>query len=167
MQATSIVGSQDSWWPSLRRLWFGVVSSGNRLLSRLILLCVSFTAIAVDKVQAAPFDEATEQYRRFMIADMDQALAGVRALRDRMNAYDIPAAKKAWIDARVGWERSEVFTAGFIPDLDDAIDAWPDAKAGFHGIEAQLFGANRADVGDQMDLLILHMTEADDGPRYG
>ena len=139
------------------------VSSGNGLaFSRLILLCVSFTAIAVDKVQAAPFDEATEQYRRFMIADMDQALAGVRALRDCVNARDIPAAKKAWIEARIGWERSEVFTAGFIPELDDAIDAWPDAVTGFHGIEVKLFAANRDDFGVELNQLILYLTEAED-----
>jgi iron uptake system component EfeO len=142
------------------------VSSGNGLaFSRLILLCVSFTAIAVDKVQAAQFDEVTEQYRRFMIADMDQALAGARALRDCVNARDIPAAKKAWIEARIGWERSEVFTAGFIPELDDAIDAWPDAVTGFHGIEVKLFAANRDDFGVELNQLILHLTEAEDRIR--
>ena len=97
-----------------------------------------------------------------MIADMDRALAGAQTLRDRIKANDIPGAKKAWIDARVGWERSEVFTSGFIPDLDDAIDAWPDAVTGFHGMEVKLFGANSGDVGDEMDKLIVHLTDADE-----
>jgi iron uptake system component EfeO len=143
------------------------VSSGNGLAFwRLILLGVVFAAVAIDEVGAAPFDEATEQYRRFMIADMDQALAGARVLRDQVNASDIAAAKKAWIEARIGWERSEVFTAGFIPELDDAIDAWPDAVTGFHGIEVKLFGASREDdLSDELNQLILHLTEADDRIR--
>jgi iron uptake system component EfeO len=128
----------------------------------MIVFCVAFAAIAVNKVQAAAFDEATEQYRRLMIADMDQALAGSRQLRDCLAANDIAAARKAWIKARIGWERSEVFTSAFIPELDDAIDAWPDATAGFHGIEAKLFGANPGDFGDVPDTLIAHLTEADE-----
>jgi iron uptake system component EfeO len=142
------------------------VSNGNvRGFGRLAVLCVVFATAAAHQLHAAPFDEATDRYRRFMIADMDRALAGVYALRDRINANDIPGAKKAWIDARIGWERSEVFTSGFIPELDDAIDAWPDAVAGFHGMEVKLFGANPGDVGDQMDTLILHLTEADERIR--
>jgi iron uptake system component EfeO len=82
-----------------------------------------------------------------MIADMDRALAGAQVLRDRINANDVSGARKAWIDARIGWERSEVFTSGFIPELDDAIDAWPDAVAGFHGMEVKLFGGNPGHVG--------------------
>jgi iron uptake system component EfeO len=127
-------------------------------------LCI-LLAIPAAAARSAPLDEATEGYRRLMIADMDQALAGAQALRERLDADDVPGAKKAWIAARVGWERSEVFTAGFIPDLDDAIDAWPDATAGFHGIEARLFGGNRTDVGDQMAMLIVHLTEADQRVR--
>jgi hypothetical protein len=38
--------------------------------------------------------------------------------------------------------RSEVFTSGFVPELDSQIDAVPDATTGFHAIEAKLFGAN-------------------------
>lgn len=116
-------------------------------------------------VHAASLDEATERYRALLITDMDQALAGTRLLKDRIDANDLAGAKKAWIDARVGWERSEVFTAGFIPDLDDAIDAWPDAVAGFHGIEAKLFGSNRIDVGGELDVLIARLAEADDRVR--
>ena len=71
------------------------------------------------------------------------------------------AREQAWIDARVGWERSEVFTSGFVPELDEAIDAWPDAAAGFHGIEAQLFGADPADVGDKADALIAQLADLD------
>jgi iron uptake system component EfeO len=90
--------------------------------ARLALPCIVVAVLATTaapKIHAASFDEATERYRGLMIADMDRALAGAQTLRDRIKANDIPGAKKAWI----GWERSEVFTSGFIPELDDAIDA--------------------------------------------
>ena len=38
-------------------------------------------------------------------------------------------------------ERSEVFTSGFVPELDQSIDAWPDATKGFHAVENGLFGS--------------------------
>jgi iron uptake system component EfeO len=140
------------------------VSSGKGLF-RLTAFCVAFAAVAAHEAHAAPIDEATERYRGLMIADMDRALAGSRQLRDHIAANDIPAARKAWIEARVGWERSEVFTSAFIPELDDAIDAWPDAVAGFHGIEAKLFGADPGNFGDVPDILIAHLTEADEQLR--
>jgi iron uptake system EfeUOB component EfeO/EfeM len=96
-----------------------------------------------------------------MITDIDQALAGARDMRGRIVAHDIPDAQKAWIDARVGWERSEVFTSGFVPQLDGAIDAWPDAVAGFHGIEAKLFGADPSNLGDETNTLIRNLVELD------
>jgi iron uptake system component EfeO len=115
----------------------------------------------VSVVHAAPLDETIEHYRPYMINDIDQALVGAREMRDRMNANDIAGARKAWVDARVGWERSEVFTSGFVPQLDDAIDAWPDAVTGFHGIEAKLFSADPSNVQGETDALIGHLTELD------
>src|SRR6202012_628218 len=90
----------------------------------------------------------------YMIEGIGQALSGARDLRERIAASDLAGAKKAWISARAGWERSEVFTAGFVPELDAEIDAWPNASSGFHAIEAALFGAGRADVGHDADTLV-------------
>jgi iron uptake system component EfeO len=112
--------------------------------------------------RAATPDEAIESYRAYLIGDIDQALAGVRALRDRVDASDVAGAQKAWIEARIGWERSEVFTSGFVPELDSAIDAWPDAASGFHGIEAKLFGAaDGSDLRSETDDLIGHLAALD------
>jgi iron uptake system component EfeO len=116
---------------------------------------------AATAANAELLDKPVEHYRQYMIEDIDQALAGTRELRERIIAHDISGARKAWIDARVGWERSEVFTSGFVPDLDEAIDAWPDATTGFHAIEAKLFGADPTDVGEETDALILHLTDLD------
>jgi iron uptake system EfeUOB component EfeO/EfeM len=106
---------------------------------------------------AAPLDDAAERYRPHMIEGIGQALAGARDLRERVVAKDLAGAKKAWISARAGWERSEVFTAGFVPELDAKIDAWPNADSGFHAIEAKLFGAGRTDVESDTDALVEHL----------
>ena len=68
-------------------------------------------------------------------------------------------AKQAWIDARIGWERSEVFTGGFVPELDQKIDAWPNGLVGFHAIEAKLFGAGKTDAGPEVDALLESVSE--------
>ena len=108
---------------------------------------------------AAGLDEGVERYRRYLIEDIGQALNGTRTLRERIAANDLDGAKRAWIEARVGWERSEVFTSGFVPELDQQIDAWPDAVHGFHGIEAKLFGANRTDAEEETDALLTHLAD--------
>ena len=106
---------------------------------------------------AAPLDDGAERYRPYMIEGIGQALTGAQHLRERITAKDLPGAKKAWISARAGWERSEVFTAGFVPELDEQIDAWPKADSGFHAIEAKLFGAGRTDVESETDALVDHL----------
>lgn len=118
--------------------------------------------IAAPAAQAgACFSQEIERYRPYLIRDIDQSLAGARDMRSRIAAHDIAGAQKAWIDARAGWERSEVFTGGFVPRLDDAIDAWPDAVAGFHGIEARLFSANPSGLDDETAALIGNLAELD------
>jgi iron uptake system EfeUOB component EfeO/EfeM len=94
-----------------------------------------------------------------MIEGIGSALAGARDLRERVAAKDLAGARKAWLSARAGWERSEVFTAGFVPELDAQIDAWPNADSGFHAIEAKLFGAGITDVGSDTDVLVAHLDE--------
>jgi iron uptake system EfeUOB component EfeO/EfeM len=64
-----------------------------------------------------------------------------------------------------GWERSEVFTSGFVPELDSEIDAWPDATTGFHAIEAKLFGAGTTDVAGDADALVMHLDDLHDRLR--
>jgi iron uptake system EfeUOB component EfeO/EfeM len=106
---------------------------------------------------ATPLDDAAERYRPYMIEGIGQALKGARDLREHIAARDLPGAEKAWISARAGWERSEVFTAGFVPELDAQIDAWPNAVGGFHAIEAKLFGAGSTDTLGDADDLVRHL----------
>jgi iron uptake system EfeUOB component EfeO/EfeM len=113
--------------------------------------------MSVRATNAASLDDAAERYRPYMIEGIGQALTGARDLRERVAAKDLAGARKAWISARAGWERSEVFTAGFVPELDAKIDAWPNADSGFHAIEAKLFGAGRTDVESDTDALVEHL----------
>jgi iron uptake system component EfeO len=132
---------------------------GSRAFLRLAAFAVAWPAALPAK--AGPLDAAVERYRPYLIADIDHALAGARDMRARLTAGDLAGAQKAWIDARVGWERSEVFTSVFVPRLDAAIDAWPDAVAGFHGIEANLFGGDPSTAGAATDALIANLTDLD------
>jgi iron uptake system component EfeO len=127
-----------------------------RLLSGLALVCATLAAFAAS--QAEPLDGAAERYRPLMAEEIDHSLAGARALRDALIANNLEAAQQAWIAARVGWERAEVFTSGFT-ELDREIDAWPNAVTGFHAIEAKLFGAQRMDIQPETDALIFHLTD--------
>jgi iron uptake system EfeUOB component EfeO/EfeM len=104
-------------------------------------------------------DDATERYRPYAIEGIGSALSGARDLRARVAAKDLSGARKAWLSARAGWERSEVFTAGFVPELDALIDAWPNADSGFHTIEAKLFGAGQTDVEADTDALVRNLDE--------
>jgi iron uptake system component EfeO len=129
--------------------------------TRSAAVCLLLVAVAGPAVASESLDSAVERYRPKMIDDIYRSLAGARELQVRIAAGDLPGAQQAWIDARAGWERSEVFTGGFVPDLDAAIDSWPDAVAGFHGIEVKLFGANSFNVGVEVEELISHLAEVD------
>jgi iron uptake system EfeUOB component EfeO/EfeM len=122
-----------------------------------LLVVVALAAPA--RAGATPLEDAAETYRRQLIDDIGQSLTGARTLRGRIAVGDLDGARQAWIDARVGWERSEVFTSGFVPALDKEIDAWPNALHGFHGIETMLFGPTRADAGEETDALIARLAD--------
>jgi iron uptake system component EfeO len=138
----------------------------RRAISRMKPLCAPILGLLVmgagpSNADTSPLDAAAERYRSYMIEDIGHALTGARAMRNFIGSNDLGGAKQAWIDSRVGWERSEVFTSGFVPELDEQIDAWPNADHGFHGIEARLFGAGLTDAGDETDRLIAHLSDLD------
>ena len=111
---------------------------------------------------AAATDDPVERYRSYLIENVGQTLAGARTLRERIAAKDLDGARRAWVEARVGWERSEVFTGGFVSDLDDKIDGWPDATTGFHAVEATLFVKGTTDgLAPEADKLVLWLTDLD------
>ena len=128
-----------------------------------LLFSLTFRAGALVAAASAPptpsLDVAAERYRPQLTSAVEQCLADVKSMRARMLANDLEGAQRAWIAARVGWERAEVFTSGFTSELDAEIDAWPSAVSGFHFIEARLFGARRTDAIAATDALIFHLTD--------
>jgi iron uptake system EfeUOB component EfeO/EfeM len=120
---------------------------------------VGIGLVAAEPGRAASLDEGVEHYRAYLIADVDRTLMSAKRLRDSAAAGDLTAAKQAWIEARIGWERSEVFTTGFVPELDRDIDAWPNGLVGFHAIEARLFGASQTDFANEVNGLLLRLAE--------
>ena len=136
-----------------------VLNKGAASWMRSFVLGTIVALAVVPQGRAAPLEAAAENYRHYLIDDIGWALANARALRDCLSAHDPDGARKAWVAARVGWERSEVFTGGFVPELDQAIDAWPNASHGFDGIEANLFGASGTDAGAETDVLIGHLAD--------
>jgi iron uptake system component EfeO len=141
------------------RAYFGAGVARARRVLTIVAFCLG-VLIALP-CRADPLDDAAERYRPYMVEQIDQSLAGARALRDRLAANDTDGAKREWIAARVGWERAEVFTSGFVPELDAEIDAWPNATLGFHAIEAELFGRESGKIDEQTDALIYHLADLD------
>ena len=122
-------------------------------------MTLSAAVSGMEPAGAATLDDGAAQYRSHLINDADRTLANARALAADAAAGDLVGAKRAWIEARVGWERSEVFTGGFVPELDRDIDAWPNGAIGFHAIEAKLFGANRTDFENEANELIRNLSQ--------
>ncbi|WP_456660753.1 imelysin family protein [Bradyrhizobium sp. JR3.5] len=82
-----------------------------------VTACLALLAASagVRAANAGALEDGAERYRPYLIEGVASALAGARALRERAAAADLPGARKAWLSARAGWERSEVFTAGLRP----------------------------------------------------
>jgi iron uptake system component EfeO len=131
----------------------------SRWASILSIAALGAALIGTEPGRAATLDDGAEQYRSHLIADVDRTLASVRTLAASAAAGDLAGAKQAWIEARIGWERSEVFTTAFVPELDRDIDAWPNGVIGFHAIEAKLFGANRTDFENEANGLVRNLSE--------
>jgi iron uptake system component EfeO len=97
---------------------------------------------APDEALLAGLDARAAVFKdKVAAADIESVVEGVQRMSDALQKGDIAAARKAWIEARVGWERSEIFTADLFPDFDKFIDTWPDATTGFHAIEVKLFAS--------------------------
>jgi iron uptake system EfeUOB component EfeO/EfeM len=136
----------------------GLARAVNAATGILLVLLIS----CADSARAAAPDDAVERYRPYLIEGIGEALAGARDLQQKIAAHDLAGARRAWLAARAGWERSEVFTAGFVPELDSEIDAWPNATTGFHAIEARLFGAGTTDDAAEADALVKHLSDLHD-----
>jgi iron uptake system component EfeO len=108
---------------------------------------------------ALPLETAAAAFKPYVLDQISSCLKSVKSMGERVAAHDLAGAQQSWLEARSGWEGSEVITNEFFPDLDRKIDAWPDAEKGFHAIEAKLFGAHDVKVLPETRELISNLTE--------
>ncbi|MEU1469804.1 iron uptake system protein EfeO [Streptomyces sp. NPDC005761] len=89
-------------------------------------------------------DKAVAAYRTYVQAQADETLPKVKVFTDAVAAGDIEAAKKAYADSRIGWERTEPVAESF-GDIDPKVDVREDGLedgqkwTGWHRLEKALW----------------------------
>ncbi|WP_406860593.1 iron uptake system protein EfeO [Streptomyces sp. HUAS MG47] len=101
-------------------------------------------------------DAAVAAYRQYVQAQADETLPKVKVFTDAVRAGNIEAAKKAYADSRIGWERTEPVAESF-GDIDPKVDVREDgleagqdpAKdwTGWHRLEKALWQDKK--IGDR------------------
>ena len=116
-------------------------------------------AAAAPGARATALDDGVASYTARAVAQIDRARDGAVRLQQRIAAHDLAGARAAWLESHVDWERSETFTGELYGDLDEAIDPWPDAKSGYHLIEARLFAGDPSGIEPAVAALAAKLTE--------
>ena len=70
-------------------------------------------------------------------------ITGAQGLAQAVQARDLNATRKAWLETHAIWMRCEAFTADLFPGLETKINGTDDPKTGFHVIEKSLFARSR------------------------
>ncbi|MFF9910759.1 iron uptake system protein EfeO [Streptomyces sp. NPDC013457] len=117
---------------------------------------VTVTGGAAAAKRSPEMDAAVAAYRQYVQAQADGTLPKVKVFTDAVRAGDVEAAKKAYADSRIGWERTEPVAESF-GDIDPKVDVREDgleegqdpAKdwTGWHRLEKALWQDNK--IGDR------------------
>ncbi|MEV5971085.1 iron uptake system protein EfeO [Streptomyces sp. NPDC051921] len=101
-------------------------------------------------------DAAVAAYRQYVQAQADETLPKVKVFTDAVRAGDVEAAKKAYADSRIGWERTEPVAESF-GDIDPKVDVREDGLeagqnpatdwTGWHRLEKALWQDKK--IGDR------------------
>ncbi|MFB8211435.1 iron uptake system protein EfeO [Streptomyces sp. NPDC056010] len=89
-------------------------------------------------------DKAVAAYRTYVQAQADETLPKVKVFTDAVAAGDVEAAKKAYANSRIGWERTEPVAESF-GDIDPKVDVRADGLedgqkwTGWHRLEKALW----------------------------
>ncbi|MFI2348816.1 iron uptake system protein EfeO [Streptomyces sp. NPDC019443] len=89
-------------------------------------------------------DAAVAAYRKYVQTQADETLPKAKVFADAVKAGDIEAAKKAYADSRIGWERTEPVAESF-GDIDPKVDLREDGLekgqkwTGWHTLEKALW----------------------------
>ena len=121
------------------------------------VFALGFIAFAAPPAQADALAIGANNYKPYAVEHIGIALTGARQLQAAVKAGHVKAAQAAWIKSRRGWEAAELITGEFFAKLDEAIDAWPDAKHGYHAIEAALFSGKLDGVAQPADGLVANL----------
>ncbi|MFJ9579365.1 iron uptake system protein EfeO [Streptomyces sp. NPDC101191] len=110
-------------------------------------------------------DAAVAAYRQYVQAQADETLPKVKLFTDAVRAGDVEAAKKAYAESRIGWERTEPVAESF-GDIDPKVDVREDGLeagqnpatdwTGWHRLEKALWqdkkiGAREKQLADLLD----------------
>ncbi|WP_338676320.1 iron uptake system protein EfeO [Streptomyces sp. SCSIO 30461] len=109
-------------------------------------------------------DKAVAAYRTYVQQQADETLPKAKVFTDAVRAGDIEAAKRAYADSRIGWERTEPVAESF-GDIDPKVDLREDGVAdlepgqtwgGWHRLEKALWqekkiGAEEKAFADTLD----------------
>ena len=126
------------------------------------LLAFAFVTVSAGPAVAADaLAKGAADYKPFAVEHIGIALTGAQELQAAVKAGDLKAAQAAWIKSRKGWEAAEPITGEFFPKLDEAIDAWPDAKQGYHAVEAALFSGKLDGLAAPVAGLVANLAEFD------
>jgi iron uptake system component EfeO len=124
------------------------------------LLAFALVAFAAPRADAAdPLAKGASDYKPFAVEHIGIAVGGAKELQAALKAGNAKSAQEAWIKSRKGWEAIEPITGEFFPKLDEAIDSWPDAKQGYHAVEAAVFAGKLGEVGATVDKLVADLSE--------
>ncbi|MFI8099693.1 iron uptake system protein EfeO [Streptomyces sp. NPDC086023] len=128
---------------------------------------VKATGKGATAVKRSPeLDAAVAEYRKWVQQQADETLPKVKVFTDAVKAGDIEAAKKAYADSRIGWERTEPVAESF-GDIDPKVDVREDGLeagqewTGWHKLEKALWADKK--IGDaekkHADTLIADLTD--------
>ncbi|MFJ6935890.1 iron uptake system protein EfeO [Streptomyces sp. NPDC101132] len=128
---------------------------------------VKATGKGATAVKRSPeLDAAVAEYRKWVQQQADETLPKVKVFTDAVKAGDIEAAKKAYADSRIGWERTEPVAESF-GDIDPKVDVREDGLeagqewTGWHKLEKALWADKK--IGDAekklADTLVADLTD--------
>ncbi|WNO74914.1 MULTISPECIES: iron uptake system protein EfeO [unclassified Streptomyces] len=124
------------------------------------------TATGGKAVERSPeMDAAVAGYRKYVQAQADETLPKAKVFTDAVKAGDIEAAKKAYAESRIGWERTEPVAESF-GDIDPKVDLREDGVekgqkwTGWHRLEKSLWQDKKLGPADTAlaDTLIKDLT---------
>ncbi|MFC4610013.1 iron uptake system protein EfeO [Streptomyces maoxianensis] len=126
------------------------------------------TATGEGKVarRSPEMDAAVAAYRKYVQTQADETLPKAKVFADAVKAGDIEAAKKAYADSRIGWERTEPVAESF-GDIDPKVDLREDGLekdqkwTGWHTLEKALWQTKKVGPAEKAlaDTLIKDLTD--------